>query len=611
MLLQNRYEYNPLTDALADGSAAKVYVAYDNVAETPVIIKFYHAVSVEHHTFQNNMERIKQLNHPNLVQLFDYFVLETINHLGQSTQVKVGVWEYVPGNTVELPLSNEQTESTLRSTIKGLEYLYQNGCAHLDLESDNILITSDGQVKLNNYEITNTDPENEPNIKKDLKGIGEVLHLYCTGKPPKNNFPKSIETGIREVYAVIIRKCLKNEANSVSEILDSLDNYERNKRFEEVLPLQTKQAQSRYTFEMTEDILQDTNHSYLISAYDNLLDKPVTLEIFKEDPNRTLLQQINQSQYSYLFKIELPDEAEGSKTALAGIVSKSSAESDDNHLIALLSQEEPVSNVSGDTATLEANSAHETEDKHQATENLDDNLTDVEADSQLSDNKTTDSNKENNSIFVIEVKDYIQAPHASNNETEELEQNEISIILPPDDVNELSEVAISNDENAIQNAIHVEIGQHELMPDGELDESHFNTEVIVKKAIEQVNADLGKEIHEIQEWQKMIDEKTGENTNNSNEQTEITGNFAPTGLIKIEALSQLREDLDNANENEDSVEKDRYIDIAINTLKNNKETEETDTTDTQHFENEAMEQVRKDLEKLLSENDKDETNKEV
>jgi len=309
MLLQNRYEYNPLTDFIADGSAARVYLAFDNQTDTPVIVKFYHDLSVEHQTFQHNMERVKQLNHPNLTKLHNYFVMETINYLGQLAEVKVGIWEYVPNGVTELPMKDTAAENTLRGIIAGLQYLYANGCAHLDLHADNILIAPNGQIKLNNYEITNTNPEDQPNQAADLKGLGEVLHQYCTGQLPGNNLPVLPQQVIREVYAVIIQDCLQGKATSVNEVLTTLNEYERNKRFAEVLPLQTKQAQTRYVFEMDDDLLEDTSHSWIFKAFDNLLDETVTLEVFKQDPTVALLNSIDKNKYAYLFKLNLPDDS--------------------------------------------------------------------------------------------------------------------------------------------------------------------------------------------------------------------------------------------------------------------------------------------------------------
>ncbi len=540
-------------------------------------------------------------------------------------------------------MTDEQTEHTLRATISGLQYLYQNGCAHLDLDFDNILIDSDRQVKLNNYEITNTNPENEPNTKADLKGLGEVLHKYCTGESVKDNSLESIHSGIREVYAVIIQKSLHEEANSVVELLDILNNYESDKRFEEVLPLQTKQAQSRYSFEMNEDLLEDTHHSYVFKAYDNLLDRAVTLEIFKEDPNRELLQKIDQSKYAYLFKLQLPDEIETFKIALAGIIAPSTAQSDDNHIIALLAeQEHHAINTAGDTATLETSAEPatdvaeniEAEDNAEVaieqTDEMQQDSVETETlevvtndDHELIDLSVTDltdelpktddapeaqadgDDNQNDSIFVIEVKDYIEAPHASSPKTDQLEMTEIAISLPSDDsVDISSNLAIDTSEDAI----NIEFVDREPLSDNDDDLS--NTEVIVQSAIDQVNEDLGKELQEMQDMQNEMDKKLSINIDSADEQADNTDSIAPTGLIKVEAYSQLREDLENSKENEETQEKDRYIDIAINTLKDDEEIDLATATDTQLFEHEAMEQVRKDLEKLLSEDDEDKNDKD-
>ncbi|HRI28039.1 MAG TPA: protein kinase [Chitinophagales bacterium] len=623
MLLQNRYEYNPQTDFIADGSAARVYLAFDNATDKPVIVKFYHALSVEHQTFKHNMERIQQLHHPNLVQLYDYFVMETINHIGQITEVKVGIWEYVPNTIVDTPLSSEQTEQTLRSILNGLQFLYDNGCSHLDLDFDNVLLTQDGKVKLNNYEITNTNPDNPPAMQQDLLGLGKVLHQYCTAQLLDQNYAQLLQnSGVREVYTVIIRECIDGSAQSLQQVLDTLNTYERNKRFSEVMPLQTKQTQTRYAFELNDDLLQDTSHSYVVNAFDNLLDTSVTLEIFKDEPSIALLQSINQSKYSHLFKLQLPgDEAETFKTALAGIIAKSEAQSD-SELLAMIDEHTNLPEA-GDTATLEvnpaANLAQETNLAHvlnephtnQSTpENkevsaqedetpalpfelpqlpaLPDELTEQEPEQQ------EQQQPDDNGIIVVQIKDHIKGSSPENDA-----DNQIAIHIALEQSNPQTESndADAQEETAQESSVNVEFGNQELLPDGDSSDNYVNTEILVKSAIEQVTADINKDAQAMDDIYQEIQENLADSfTDNDN-----TEKSTPTGLIKIEALSQLSEDLEKAAEKTE--EKDKYLDIAINTLKNEESAEAPSSSDTEIIEKEAMEQVMKDLEKLLSGDD--------
>ena len=626
MLLQNRYEYNPQTDFIADGSAARVYLAFDNATDKPVIVKFYHALSVEHQTFKHNMERIQQLQHPNLVQLHDYFVLETINHIGQITEVKVGIWEYVPNTIVELPLSSEQTEQTLRAIFNGLQFLYDNGCSHLDLDFDNVLLTQDGKVKLNNYEITNTNPNTTPAVQQDLSGVGNVLHQYCTAQLPDQNYAELLQnSGVREVYTVIIRECIDGTALSVQQALDTLNNYERNKRFNEVMPLQTKQTQTRYAFELNDDLLQDTNHSYVVNAFDNLLDTAVTLEIFKADPTVKLLQSLDPAKYSYLFKLQLPgDEAETFKTALAGIIAKSEAQAD-AELLSLIDDHTNLPEA-GDTATLEvnpvANLAQEANDLAPAINEPDadqtapaneevtaqeeetpalpvelpqppalpDDLTEQEAEHE------EQLQPDDNGIIVVQIKDHIEASSPDDAD------NQIAIHIASEQPNPQTE---ANDADAYEetipttqdSSVNVEFGNQELLPDGDSSDNYVNTEVLVKSAIDQVTADINKDAQAMDD----IYQEIRENLADSFSDNDNTEQSTPTGLIKIEALSQLSEDLENAADKTE--EKDKYLDIAINTLKSEDNAETPSSSDTEIIEKEAIEQVMKDLERLLSGDD--------
>lgn len=658
MLLQNRYEYNPLTDFIADGSAARVYLAFDNQTDSPVIVKFYHDLSVEHQTFQNNMERIKQLDHPNLTRLHNYFVMETINYLGQLSEVKVGIWEYVPNGVIELPLKDPAAENTLRGIIAGLQYLYANGCAHLDLHTDNVLIAPNGQVKLNNYEITNTNPENEPNQDADLKGLGEVLHHYCTGQLPGDNLPELMQLGIREVYAVIIADCLQGKSMSVNQVLTTLNEYERNKRFAEVLPLQTKQAQTRYVFEMDDDLLEDTSHSWVFKAFDNLLDESVTLEVFKDDPTVALLNSIERGKYAYLFKLNLPDDSEPYKTALAGIVATVTApvvmpqpaqettgdqpETEETPAVAEThTGDTAIIEVPENILTLPEEETPETEKAEKSTATYQEPVIDLaelnghdkpetalpiaeetapaddattlpqtEVHEEKLDEETTasvhENPDENSSIVVISVSDHVeQTPETPDNSVaieHVTEESNLALTELP----EVSEEDFALSQNTDEVAQNIEFETIDLTGTGDNpDDQHVNTEVIVQKAMEEVNADMGEQMKEMENMQKEIEKAISINLSDTGIQ-ENTGSIAPTGLIKVEALSELSKDIEEseeqpASEEHPDVHKDKYMDIAISTLKD----EDMPASDTQFFEKEAMEQVQKDLEKLLSEDEKD------
>ena len=94
MLLLNRYTYDPSTDFLADGGSARVYKAVDSQRDNlQVVIKFYYHTTTA--TFKSNMERIKTLQHPNLVALYDYTELDMVNAFGQTDTLRIGIWEYV------------------------------------------------------------------------------------------------------------------------------------------------------------------------------------------------------------------------------------------------------------------------------------------------------------------------------------------------------------------------------------------------------------------------------------------------------------------------------------------------------------------------------------
>ena len=92
MLLLNRYAYDPATDFLAEGGSARVYKAVDSQRDNlQVVIKFYYHTTTA--AFKSNMGRIKTLQHPNLVALYDYIELDIVNAFGQTDTLRIGIWE--------------------------------------------------------------------------------------------------------------------------------------------------------------------------------------------------------------------------------------------------------------------------------------------------------------------------------------------------------------------------------------------------------------------------------------------------------------------------------------------------------------------------------------
>ncbi len=145
---------------LGRGGMSVVYLAKDTELGREVAIK---CVDTSAPSAAKLAERLRseakllaQLNHPNIVQLYD--VVEQENILGL-------VIEFVGGDTLTQRLKQDPSKEVklkwLAEVADGLSSAHQKGIAHCDLKADNVLITHDNiakvadfgiaKVKLNDY----------------------------------------------------------------------------------------------------------------------------------------------------------------------------------------------------------------------------------------------------------------------------------------------------------------------------------------------------------------------------------------------------------------------------------------------------------------------------
>jgi len=215
-ILKNRYE---ITELLGEGGMAFVYKALDKELQRYVAIKTLKPSYVGQESFVERFKREAQvasnINNPNIVQIFDWGIED----------VPYFVMEYVEGNSLTQILAKKKQLSIsdviyIGSRVaNGLHAAHSNGLVHRDIKPGNILITSEGKVKVTDFgivaiqnessDITKTgsvlgtatyiSPEQakgEPvSRQSDLYSLGIVLYELLLGKPPfEGESPVSIAT---------------------------------------------------------------------------------------------------------------------------------------------------------------------------------------------------------------------------------------------------------------------------------------------------------------------------------------------------------------------------------------------------------------------------------
>lgn len=213
-ILAGRYR---LIELIGEGGMAHVYRAIDQNTGHNVAIKVMKSELSQDADyigrFQREAEAASKMTHHNIVNLLD---------VGMEGNDRFLVMEYVQGKTLKQLIQekgrlnpNTAAQITVR-ILSALQHAHQNGIIHRDIKPQNILVASDGHVKVadfgiariaNSYTLTRDDsvmgtvyyysPEQASGQKagatSDLYSVGIVLYEMLTGRVP---FDSDSQVGI-------------------------------------------------------------------------------------------------------------------------------------------------------------------------------------------------------------------------------------------------------------------------------------------------------------------------------------------------------------------------------------------------------------------------------
>ncbi|MDP9300577.1 MAG: protein kinase, partial [Actinomycetota bacterium] len=141
-----------MIERIASGGMGEVYRAHDAVLAREVAIKVLHRNLAGDPGFIDRFRREARsaayLNHPNIVAVYDW---------GASDGVYFMVMEYVRGRNVRELLTASgrlepaQATVVLLQVLSALEHAHRQGIVHRDVKPENVLVTTDGAVKVADF----------------------------------------------------------------------------------------------------------------------------------------------------------------------------------------------------------------------------------------------------------------------------------------------------------------------------------------------------------------------------------------------------------------------------------------------------------------------------
>lgn len=197
-----------IVGTLGHGGMGAVYEALNVETDERAAIKVLSASLSEHgdfkQRFEAEIETLRKLHHPNIVQLFGF---------GEQEGVLFYAMELVQGKSLEQELRGGRVFAWRKVTQIGIDtcgalrHAHDRGVIHRDIKPANLLLTPDGQIKLSDFGIArlfgNTRLTMVGNVlgtvefmapeqadggaigpRTDLYSLGGVMYALLTGRPP-------------------------------------------------------------------------------------------------------------------------------------------------------------------------------------------------------------------------------------------------------------------------------------------------------------------------------------------------------------------------------------------------------------------------------------------
>lgn len=163
-----------VTERLGEGGMAVVYKARVKDSQEPVAIKIIRPdqLSADYQQrFEREIKVSMKLNHPNVLRIIDW---------GQQDSLTYLVMEFVEGTSFSrlIPpegLALSDAMAFLPGIIEGLAHAHSLGIVHRDLKPDNVMVSSNGRVKLMDFGLARNQEVNTVTMHGTAMGTPQYM----------------------------------------------------------------------------------------------------------------------------------------------------------------------------------------------------------------------------------------------------------------------------------------------------------------------------------------------------------------------------------------------------------------------------------------------------
>ena len=154
-----------IKEKIGAGGQGTVYKALDTKLNRPVVIKVLPpeltAKTANFKRFEREAQLCSQLDHPNICTIYDFHEANGVYYIAMQYVEGKNVRQLVAGRPLEL----KSALSIAEQTCGALAYTHSRGIIHRDIKAGNIMVTSEGQVKILDFglaKLVQDDPDDMP-----------------------------------------------------------------------------------------------------------------------------------------------------------------------------------------------------------------------------------------------------------------------------------------------------------------------------------------------------------------------------------------------------------------------------------------------------------------